>query len=265
MKNTTTFFIILLGGIILKKKKLIGIIIVIVVLVVLVIFASTFKLSDSHLRVEGVRVRVIDGALLVDGCEEDTRNAAYCEKLINVNGEEQSLEFEFLNFRDNGYPDAVRATINGHEFYYEDGLNIEENGSYDYRDFLNFYVIDDIIVFTLTKGTGGRTSTLYAIDLEGNIILEETVIDEDDMLIKDYTDFITFEGNTIRIYATRVVEDVNYHGESVCNAQGEDIVEAYYTYTYEDGEFEKELDEEINADEFIENRGIICANRGDEE
>ena len=247
-----------------KKKKIIGIIIIAVILVGLIIFASTMKLSDSHLRVEGVRVRVIDGALLVDGCVEDTRNAAYCEKIINVNGEEQHLEFKFLNFKDNGYPDAVKATINGHEFYYEEGLKIEENGSYDYRDFLNFYVIDDIIVFTLTKGTGGRTTTLYAIDLEGNIILEETVIDEDDMLIKDYTDFIEFDDNVITIYATRVVEDVNYHGESVCNAPSKDIVEGYYTYTYEDGEFEKDLVDKINIDEFIENRGIICANRDEE-
>ena len=65
----------------------------------------------------------------------------------------------------------------------------------------------------------------------------------------------------ITIYARRVGEDVNYHGESVCNAPHGDIVEGYYTYTYQDGEFEKELVEEIDVDEFIENRGIICAAR----
>ena len=184
---------------------------------------------------------------------------------MEVNGEDQTLEFEFLNFRENGYPDTVLATINGHEFYQEDGLNIEENGSIDYKIFLNFYVIDDIIVFTFTDGTAGRTTTLYGIDMEGNIVLEETEIDEDDMLIKDYTDFIQYDENVITIYATRVIEDVNYKGSSVCNAPHDDIVEAYYTYTYQDKEFVKEQTDTIDADEFIEKKGIICANRQTDE
>lgn len=248
---------------ILNKKKIIVVIIVIVILVGLICFASFYQLSDSHLRSEGIRVRVNEGALVVDGCDE--ANAIYCKKTMDVNGEEAVLEFEFLNFKENGYPGSVRATINGNEFYYEDGLNIEENGSIDYKIFLNFHVLDDLIVFTFTNGTTGRTTTLYAIDLEGNIVLAEAEIDEDDMLIKDYTDFITYEDNVITIYATRVVEDINYHGESVCNAPHGDILEAYYTYTYQDGEFEKELIDEIDADEFIEDVGIICANRETEE
>ena len=242
-----------------KKGKIIGIVVICVILVGLIIFASTFKLEDSHLRSEGVRVRIPEGALVVQDCDEE--NAIYCKKTIEVNGEEQTLEFEFYNFKENGYPESVRASINGHVFYEEDGLNVEENGSIDYKIFLNFHVIDDAIVFTFTDGTAGRTTTLYAIDTEGNIVLAEYEIDDDDMLIKDYTEFIEYEDNVITIYATRVVEDVNYHGESVCNAPHEDIVEAYYTYTYRNGEFEKELIDEIDSDEYIENREIICANR----
>lgn len=248
-----------------KKKNIIGISVVGVILIGLIVFVSVYQFSDSHLRAEGVRVRVPEGALLVDGCDSDTKTAIYCKKIMEVNGEDQTLEFEFLNFRENGYPDTVRATINGHEFYQEDGLNIEENGSIDYKIFLNFYVIDDIIVFTFTDGTAGRTTTLYGIDMEGNIVLEETEIDEDDMLIKDYTDFIQYDENVITIYATRVIEDVNYKGSSVCNAPHDDIVEAYYTYTYQDKEFVKEQTDTIDADEFIEKKGIICANRQTEE
>ena len=242
-----------------KKSKIVGMVVVAVILVGLIVFASTFKLKDSHLRSEGIRVRIPEGALVVQDCDEE--NAIYCKKTLEVNGEKQTLEFEFYNFKENGYPKSVKASINGHEFYQEDGLNVEENGSIDYKIFLNFQVIDDVIVFTFTDGTAGRTTTLYAIDTEGNIILEETEIDEDEMLIKDYTDFIEYDDNAITIYATRVVEDVNYHGESVCNAPHEDIVEAYYTYTYQDGEFKKDIKEEINSDEFIENRGIICTTR----
>lgn len=242
-----------------KKGKIIGIVVLALLLIGLILFASTYKLEDSHLRSEGIRVRVPEGSLVVQDCDEE--NAIYCKKTLEVNGEEQILEFEFVDFKENGYPDGVRASINGHEFYTENGLNIEENGSIDYKIFLNFQVIDDVIVFTFTDGTNGRSTTLYAIDTEGNILLEEKEIDDDDMLIKDYTEFITYEDNKIMIYATRVVEDVNYHGESVCNAPHGDIVEGYYTYTYQDGEFEKELVEEIDVDEFIENRGIICAAR----
>lgn len=242
-----------------KKWKIVGIVVVVVLLVGLIIFASTYKLEDSHLRKDGVRVRIPEGALVVQDCDEE--NAIYCKKTLEVNGEEQTLEFEFYDFKENGYPNSVRASINGHEFYQEDGLNVEENGSIDYKIFLNFQVIDDVIVFTFTNGTAGRTTTLYAIDTDGNIVLEETEIDSDDMLIKDYTDFITYEDNVITIYATRVVEDVNYKGESICNSPHGDIVEAYYTYIYEDGEFTKEVSDEIDSDEFIENKGIICTER----
>ena len=248
-----------------KKKNIIGVCIVGVILIGLIVFASVYQFSDSHLRAEGIRVRVNEGALLVDGCDNDTETAIYCKKVMEVNGEDQTLEFEFLNFRENGYPDAVRATINGNEFYYEDGLNIEENGSIDYKIFLNFHVIDDVIVFTFTDGTNGRTTTLYGIDTEGNIVLQETEIDDEDMLIKDYTDFISYDDNVITVYATRVVEDVNYKGESICNAPHDDIVEAYYTYTYRDGEFVKRQTDTIDADEFIDKKGIICANRQTEE
>ena len=242
-----------------KIRKGIGIIIVLVILIGLIIFISTKEFSDSHLRAEGKRIRVNEGALVVDGCDE--ASAIYCKKTLNVAGDAAVLEFSFYNFKDNGYPESVKASINGHEFYQEDGLNIEENGSLDYKIFLNFHVLDDLVVFTFTDGTIGRTTTLYAVDTDGNIILKEKEIDEDDMLIKDYTDFITYEDNTITIYATRVVEDVNYHGESICNTPSSDIVEAYYTYTYQDGEFVKKQTQKIDALKFIDNKGITCINK----
>ena len=242
-----------------KIRKGIGIIITLIILIGLIIFISTKEFSDSHLRAEGKRIRVNEGALVVDGCDE--ASAIYCKKTLNVAGDAAVLEFSFYNFKDNGYPESVKASINGHEFYQEDGLNIEENGSLDYKIFLNFHVLDDLVVFTFTDGTMGRTTTFYAVDIDGNIILKEKEIDEDDMLIKDYTDFITYEDNTITIYATRVVEDVNYHGESICNAPSNDIVEAYYTYTYQDGKFVKKQTQEIDTLKFTDNKGIICTNR----
>ena len=242
-----------------KIRKGIGIIITLIILIGLIIFISTKEFSDSHLRAEGKRIRVNEGALVVDGCDE--ASAIYCKKTLNVAGKEAVLEFSFYNFKDNGYPESVKASINGHEFYQEDGLNIEEDGSLDYKIFLNFHVLNDLVVFTFTDGTMGRTTTLYAVDIDGNIILKEKEIDQDDMLIKDYTDFITYEDNTITIYATRVVEDVNYHGESICNAPSNDIVEAYYTYTYQDGEFVKKRTQEIDALKFIDNKGITCINK----
>ncbi len=242
-----------------KIRKGIGIIITLIILIGLIIFISTKEFSDSHLRAEGKRIRVNEGALVVDGCDE--ASAIYCKKTLNVVGEEAVLEFSFYNFKDNGYPESVKASINGHEFYQEDGLNIEENGSLDYKIFLNFHVLNDLVVFTFTDGTIGRTTTLYAVDIDGNIILKEKEIDEDDMLIKDYTDFITYEDNTITIYATRVVEDVNYHSESICNALSNDIVEAYYTYTYQDGKFVKKQTRKIDALKFIDNKGITCINK----
>ena len=249
-----------------KKIKIAGIAIVALLLAGLIIFASTREFKDSHLRIEGIRVRVGEYALLVDGCDEKTQNVAYCEKTMKVGGVDQKLIFKFKNFKENGYPDTVIATINGHEFYKATGLNIEEKGSVDYSIFLNFHVIGDkYIMFTFTDGTNGRTTTLYGIDLEGNIVLEEYEIDDEEMLIKDYTDFIEYKDNTIKIYATRVVEDINYKGESICNARDKEIVEAYYTYTYnakKDKFIKKQIDT-ITAAEFIKEKGIICANKKD--
>lgn len=244
-----------------KKRTIVGIIIAGIILIGLIIFASTKKFEDSHLRVEGIRVKVNDGALVVDGCDEKTANAAYCEKTLTVNKEEQKLVFVFKNFKKNGYPGTISATINGHEFYRRDNLNIEEKGSGDYPIFLNFNVMDEYIVFTYTNGSNGRTTTLYAMDTKGNIVLEETKIDKDDMLIKDTTEFIEYKDNTIEIYASRVESDVNYKGKSVCNAKDSEVVEAYYTYTLKDGEFKKKQTKTITAAQFIEEKGIICSNK----
>jgi len=247
-----------------RKIKIALLAIVGIVLIGLIIFASTREFEDSHLRIEGIRVRVGEYALLVDGCNKDTQNVAFCEKTMKVGGKDQKLVFKFKNFKENGYPDTIVASINGHEFYKAIGLNIEEKGSIDYSIFLNFHVMnDEIIIFTFTDGTNGRTTTLYGIDIEGNIVLEEYEIDEDEMLIKDYTDFIEYKDNTIKIYATRVVEDINYKEENICNAKANEIVEAYYTYTYKNGEFNKKQTETITAAEFIEKKEIKCANKKD--
>lgn len=245
-----------------KKLKLIGLIVAIVVLVGLIIFASVHKNSDSHLRVDGIRIWVNEGALLVDGCDES--DAIHCKKTIKVAGKAQTLEFNFQDFKENGYPNSISAKINGQEFYYSDGLDIENNGSYDYKIFLNFEVIaDKYIAFTFTDGTAGRTTTLYIIDTEGNIKLQLVDLDEDDMLIKDYTNFIEYDDNVITLYGTRVIEDINYEGQSICYAPDDDIVEAYYTITYNEAKdtFTKKLKETITAEKFIEDKGIICNNK----
>ena len=242
-----------------KKNKIIGIAVISIVLIGLIVFACTREFEDTHFRVEGIRVRLNGNELVVDGCNEQTSNIVYCERNVKVNNKDEKIIIEFKNFKENGYPNTVVASINGHEFYKKDGLKIEENGSNDYQVFLNFQVIDDYIFFTYTKGSTGRSTTLYAIDTEGNIILEEYKIDDEDMLIKDYTEFITYDDHTIKLYATRVVEDINYKGENVCNANSKDIVEAYYTYTLKNGKFTKKQTETITAAKFIENKGIICA------
>ena len=52
-----------------------------------------------------------------------------------------------------------------------------------YRDFKlaaeNYFeenVLDDLVVFTFTDGTMGRSTTLYAVDIDGNIILKSIKI-----------------------------------------------------------------------------------------
>lgn len=242
-----------------KKIKIVGIVLVALVLVGLLIFAITHKYEDSHLRVEGIRVKVGEYALLVDGCDKDSENVAYCKKTIEVNGEKEVLEFKFVNFKENGYPKTVVATINGKEFYKKDNLNLEVNDSLEYQIFLNFKVMDNYIVFTLTDGTKGRNTTLYAIDTKGNIVLEEKEIDNNDMLIKDYVEFLTYKGNSFTVYATRVVDENTYKGKDICEAKSKEVVEAYYTYTLKNGKFTKKQTKTITVKEYIKANEIDCA------
>lgn len=243
-----------------KKVKIVGLVLTLVLLGGLIIFASTHKYDDSHLRVEGIRVKVGEYALLVDGCDEG-ENLAYCKKTIEVNGEKEVLEFKFINFKENGFPNTIVATINGKEFYRKNGLNLETNDSLEYQIFLNFKVMDEYIIFTLTDGTRGRNTTLYAIDHDGNIILEEKEIDTNDMLIKDYIEFITYnDNNSLTVYATRVIDEDIYNGKSICEAKSKDVVEAYYTYTLKNGKFTKKQTKTITAKEYIKTNEIDCSN-----
>lgn len=241
-----------------KKAKTIAIAISIIVLIGLIIFTSTKTLDDGHLRIDGIRVKVPDNTLLVEDCKSDTGNAIYCEKNMEVNGEAAKLEFKYKDFKESGYPRTLVASINNHEFFKKENLNLEVMGSTEYSLFQNFKVMDDYIVFTYTNGTNGRTTTLYAIDIEGNIVLEEKDIDKDDMLLKDYTTFISYEDNVITVYASRMVQDIAYQDKHICSANPKDIVEAYYTYTLKNGKFTKKQTKTTTAKEFIENKKIEC-------
>lgn len=242
-----------------KKTWKIAIALSIVILIGLIIFVSTKTLDDGHLRIEGIRVKVPSGTLSVEECNSETENVAYCEKNIKVNDTENKIVFEYKDFKESGYPKTLIATINGHEFFKKENLNLETVGSSEYSLFYNFKVMDDYIVFTYTNGTNGRTTTLYAIDLEGNIVLEESKIDENDMLIKDYTTFISYEDNVITVYASKIVQDIAYQDKHICMANSTDIVEAYYTYTLKNGKFTKKQTKTITASDFIKDKEIECS------
>ena len=228
--------------------KKVGSIICIAILIGLIIFVSTKTLDDGHLRIEGIRVRVPSGTLLVEECVKETESVAYCEKNFDVNDKEVKIEFKYQDFKESGYPTTLVATINGHEFFKKENLNLEVMGSNEYSMFRNF-----------TNGTSGRTTTLYAIDLEGNIILEDKDIDKDNMVLKDYTTFISYDKNVITVYATRMVQDIAYQDKHICSANKKDIVEAYYEYTLKKGKFTKKQTKTITAKEFIENKKIECS------
>lgn len=242
-----------------NKKNLIILVLVIGIIGGLLAFSCFYKFEDSHLRVEGIRVKVDDYALMVDGCSEE--NAAMCKKIIKVGDKNYELLFQFKNFRENGFPNTLVATLNGKEFYKDEGLNIETKSSDEYTLFMNFNVLnEEVISFTITKGVNGGTTSLYAIDLDGKIILEEHEIAED-MLIKDYdyeTEFLTFKDDAITVKASRL-NSYNYVGDKyICDIKPSQVVEALYTYTYSNGKFTKRLSSSVNATKFIKDNKIGC-------
>lgn len=242
-----------------KKQKIIILVLVVGVLGGLLLFASLYKYEDSHVRVEGIRVKVDEYALMVEDCKE--KNIAMCKKNIKVGDKEYELLFQFKNFRENGFPNTLVATINGKEFYKDDSLDIETRNSDDYTLFMNFYVLaNEVVSFTVTKGVNGGTTTLYAMDLNGNVILEEYKIDED-MLIKDYdyeNEFITFKDGRITVKASRL-NSYNYMGDKyICDLNSRQVVEANYTYTYSNGKFTKRQSDPVTAQKYILNNKINC-------
>jgi hypothetical protein len=238
-----------------KKIKIILSILVGVILLGLIIFASVYPYKDYHLKKEGVRVSLNDYALMVDDC--DTEDAATCVKNISINDEDVKLVFEYIDFEEDGYPKTLVGTINGHEFFNISDMDFNSNTYYEI--FSNFEVIGDYIVFTYTDGASynGLSTTLYAVDSEGNVALEENEID--DMYIKDYeSDYLTYNDNEIVVHTT-LLNYYNYVGDdSICDISSKKIVDAYYTYTYKDGKFTKKVGDTLTAKEYIANNDIEC-------
>lgn len=240
-----------------NKKTVGGIAIAIIILIGLFVFAGTHKYEDSLLRKEGVRVKINEYALMVDTCDEGS-DLATCTKTVEVNGEKQKLVFEYIDFNKEGYPSTLVASINGKEFLRTTNIDLASPMTQDYQFFLNFYVIDDLIIFTYTDGADGLHTTLYAIDKDGNIILKDYNIDKNDMIIKDYVEFLTKENNEITIYATRIKEDSTYKNANICEAKSKDIVEAYYTYTFKGNSYTKKQTKKITAADYIKDNKIEC-------
>lgn len=242
-----------------KKGKIISLVVLVILLVGVIIFAATRDYEDSHLKLEGIRVRVPEKTIIVDTPDEG-ENAVFVKKTLDVNGNSAVFEFKYKDMLESGYPKTLVASINNKEFLEVKNLDLEKNMTLDYQIFLNFKVIGDYIAFSYTDGTKGRTTTLYVVDLEGNIILEENEIDKDNMKIKDYTEFLTYEKDSIIIYATKLDNDVYYKDESVCKAKSSDIVEAHYTYTLKNGKFAKKQTSKITAKDYIKKNNIPCNN-----
>jgi len=241
-----------------KKGKIIGLILFVIVFASVIIFAATRKYDDTHLKLEGIRVRVPSGTLVV--AEPNESNEIYAKKVFDVNGKEAVVEFKYKDMQEDGYPKSLVASINNHQFLEVNDLDLKTNMTLDYQIFLNFKVMGDYVVFSYTKGTRGRTTTLYAVDLEGNIVLNETDIDENGMKIKDYTEFLTYGDNNIEIYASKLDNDVYYKKESICKAKDNELVEAYYTYTLKNGKFTKKQTKKVRAKTYIADNKITCDN-----
>lgn len=244
-----------------NKLKIGGGILVGGLLIGLLVFAMTHKYEDSHLRRDGVRVKLEEYSLLVDTCDEGKSDRASCVKTMKVGDEDVVFSFQYQDFKKSGFPQKFVAEVNGHEFYRRDDIDIEKNMGGDYQVFLNFKVIDKYVVFTLTDGTNGLNTTLYAIDKDGNIVLQDKKYDND-FLIKDYEEFIKYgDDNAIDILTTKLVQDMYYNDENICNIPRNTVVEAHYTYTYKDGKFSRKLTEEIKAEKYIKDNELNCGDK----
>ena len=233
------------------------VVIVIIVIGGLILYASTKKYEDSHLRAEGLRVKVPDNTIIFD--DTTCKNAILCEKEVNLRGKKNVIAFEYHNFKDDGFPTTIIGTINGNEFYRRSDIDIEKNYNYDFTIVGNFNTLnDEVAVFTIKEGYDNRTTTLYAIDINGNVVLKKYDIDKDEMKIKDYSDYVTYKDNSVTVYASRIIDEIDYHGKSVCEADPKTIVESYYTYTYKDGSFTEKVTKKETAKEYIARRKIDC-------
>ena len=237
-----------------QKLKYLGICLVILLLGGLIYFASTHKYSDSHFRKEGIRVRLPENAFMVDDC--NYKDLAYCEKTFNLNNEDIKMAFEYLNFKENGYPTTIKVSLNNQVFYSNNNILSTDQGLNNYIEFNNFYIMKDkYIIFTIIEQ---GNATLYILDSKGNIILKEHEIDTDNMVINPYKyNFISYEDNIIKVYASRL-KDNKYQDQNICNIKDNTIVEAYYLYTLKNDQFIKKQSETIKAKEYIIDNNITC-------
>lgn len=247
-----------------NRLKKIGLIVGVLLIGVLLYIISTHKFTDSHLRKEGIRVRLREQVLMIDGCEESSTNITYCKKNIDLNGEVVALEFEFINFKENGYPNTLVAKLAGKEFYRLDNLQIETNPYEFYQIVRNFNTIGNYIVFTHTIGTTGNNTTLYALDKDGNIALKEFKI-EDTFLIKDFKEYITYDNNVITLLTTKLDQSSYYKEDTkdpvyVCDLNEKEVVEKTYTYTYKDNKFVRKETKKTTVKDYLKENTITCPN-----
>ncbi len=240
-----------------SKKNLIIFIICGFIIIGLIIFASTREYQDSHLRIEGVRVKLPSGSLVVE--DSTCPNVASCTKDLTLNDTKLTLKFAFKNFKKNGYPETIVGTIGNKEFYREDDLTLDNEYSYDYENFSNFNVIaDKYIAFTASNSINNLSTSLYVIDASGNVILKEYEI-ADDLYIKDsISDYITYNDNTITISVANIKNYSYDENTNICNLDKNITAEATYTYTLENAEFKKKELSKTTFGEYIKDNNITC-------
>lgn len=180
----------------------------------------------------------------VDDCTKMASN--YCLKFFNLrnNNYDYYLLFSYDTLTTDGYPNTNIISLNDKQIFRKKIVDAE---------FHNFNIIDNKVIFTYNSVKEPNKISLFGVDLQGNVVLDKTIINNNYKNLYIYD--LTISPTKIKL-KTRLP---NTTKENVCKLNDNSIAEARYTINYNNSKFEEPtLDSQITVKEFKILMNINC-------
>ncbi len=155
-------------------------------------------------------------------------NSEYCFKFFNLKNKDKDnfLFFSYDSLTTSGYPKTNIININNKQIFKKKLIDGE---------FRNFNIIDDKIIFTYNNKKDKNKIYLYGVDLNGNIVLNKTIVNQNYKNLYTYAIKISSQKLKLKTKITNLTK------QYVCKIKNNDVIEARYDINYKNKQFEEPI------------------------